>query len=479
MLKNCVFEATVLAALDHLAGGTILLAAVSGGADSTAMLTALASLRCNKDFAQKSFSINVLHVEHGMRPAEESRGDALAVKKLCKTLDIPCRITSIQPGRIQKAAGEWGLGPEASARFFRMRALKREARRINAVKILTAHTHDDLLENILIRILRGAGPRGLALMPRERGKFLRPLLDLSRKDVLAYLEKKGFVFRTDSSNKETRYLRNRIRHKLIPCLDEFFPYWRSSLYSLAETQTLAADFITKEAKKQLPWKQDLDDNAGLWVKVQDFMLQTPIIQEEAVFLAHNLLAAGDSSRVLRRRSLRRLLQDFKTGKTQTGDLGPISLKKDAEKVHVTGKVTSKDSGGFEYGFGIVIDSPGSYNYKGISIKTESETENIINNQTDNQAEEVFYAQLPFVLKKWVKKDIIVKTGQKRCLSDILNREERTAYKGFITALDKEGNAAFIGLGRGKPALLYRRDSNPELPIFRVTVKNFFNGSTDV
>ena len=490
MLKNCVFEATIFAALDHLPPGTGLLAAVSGGADSTAMLTALASLHKNKDFAKKRFSINVLHVEHGMRLGKESRQDAIAVKKLCNTLNIPCRIACVKPGRIDRAAKKLRLGPEASARHFRMAALKREAKRINAEKILTAHTRDDLLENILIRLLRGSGPAGLALMPKERGRFLRPLLDLSRKQVIDYLNHKNIDWRTDSTNNETRYLRNRIRHKLIPCLDEFFPSWASSLYRLAETQTLAADFISKEAQKRLNWEQGIDDRS-LWVNTRDFIQQADIIQEEAVFFAANKLTAAEKYtskifvNILRRRSLRQLLQDFKADKDKpkTGDLGPISIKKDNKRVYITRNVTSKGSDGFKFGFGLLIDAPGEYLYKGISIKTELLEENLINKHIKNESEDVFFTQLPFVLKNWVKKDFIIKTGQKRCLSDILKREEKTAYKAFITALDKNGTAAFIGLAKGKPALLCARDrdmdSNSNTLMCKVTVSKLFNRSNDV
>ena len=459
MLKNCVFEATVLAALDHLPSRTILLAAVSGGADSTAMLTALASLRNNKDFAKKHFSIHVLHVDHGMRPGKESQEDALAVKKLCRDIEIPCCIASVKPGRIDRAASKYRLGPEASARHFRMAALKREAKRIKAGKILIAHTHDDLLENILIRLLRGSGPCGLALMPKEKGRFLRPILELTRQDVLDYLNEKNITFRIDSTNNEIRYLRNRIRHKLIPCLDEFFPSWSSSLYRLAETQTLAGDFIGKEAQKRLPWKQGLD-KSSLWVNTKDFMQESMIIQEEAVFIALNLLSAQHrvlaQQRMLRRRSLRQLLQDFKAAKTKTGDLGPIIIKKDDKRVNITRNVTSKSSSGFEYGFSLIIDKPGEYIYKGISIKTELLTESQTENHIENESRNVFYTQFPLVLRNWAKKDFIINTGQKRCLNDIL---DRTTYKAFITALDKEGTAAFIGLAKGKPTLLCARDSN--------------------
>ncbi|MDR0496482.1 MAG: tRNA lysidine(34) synthetase TilS, partial [Treponema sp.] len=249
------FEARLSAALGETAG-KIYLAAVSGGADSTAMLAGLAVLR-----EKAAFSLHCVHVEHGIRPASENQGDAQAVETLCEKLNVPCRVISIPPGKIASYAAKGGPGIEGAARFFRHKALRAEARRVNADLILTAHTCDDLLETILMRVLRGSGPAGLSPMPRMRGCLLRPLLELTRKDVLEYLEKKDILYRTDSTNADIMYLRNRIRLKLIPVLDDFFPSWRNSLLALAETQALTADFLSSEVRKSLTWESDMREEA--------------------------------------------------------------------------------------------------------------------------------------------------------------------------------------------------------------------------
>jgi tRNA(Ile)-lysidine synthase len=169
-----------------------------------------------------------------------------------------------------------------------------------SVRILVAHTSNDALETVLMRVLRGAGPCGLAVMPTNRGRIMRPLLNLSRGDVLDYLAEKHVSWREDSTNTDTKYLRNRIRHRLIPLLNELFPQWRSGLASLAQTQSLVADFIADEAKRRVHWElkaTDMnsavngDSDAGNRNKIPSpystdagiFFAQPAIVREEALF----------------------------------------------------------------------------------------------------------------------------------------------------------------------------------------------------
>ncbi|MDR1858490.1 MAG: tRNA lysidine(34) synthetase TilS [Treponema sp.] len=271
------FESAVAKALKDCPPGTVCLAAVSGGADSVAMLVALAGIRGmgNGEWGSgiggqgAAFDLRCIHVEHGIRPEAESRGDADFVRGLCEKLRVPCRVVSVPPGKIVAMAKKRGLGIEAAARLYRRRAFFREAARLDEARldaagseaassaparVLTAHTADDALETTLMRILRGAGPSGLAAMPASRGRLLRPLLALSRRDVLRYLAEKNISWREDSTNTDTAFLRNRIRHRLIPLLNETFPQWHGALASLAETQFLAANFIEHEARQRVTWE---------------------------------------------------------------------------------------------------------------------------------------------------------------------------------------------------------------------------------
>lgn len=413
--------------------GTVFLAAVSGGADSTAMLVALAVLR-----EERGFSLHGLHVEHGIRTVEESQGDAEAVRELCKRLDVPCKVVSIAPGKIAETAKSTGLGIEGTARFFRHRAWNREARRIGAARVLVAHTQEDLLETVVMRFLRGAGPAGLAAMPRERGMVLRPLLGLTRSEVLGYLEAQGIPFRTDSTNRDIRYLRNRIRHKLMPCLDELFPHWKKTVLALAETQRLTADFLEAETQERVRWEWDEGKQAYRTGGIM-FFAQPVLIRQEALFQAADRLADRFSERELpdphpssgspggstiRRASLRR----FAAGELSAIDLGPVRIERQGTFV-----IVSTPHRVYDGGFARLIKAPGIYTFKELTIEVTSlVTEKAAGLQ---RGAGDFLARLPLVLRPYRQDDRCVHTG--------LDEKRLLQYTNSIVAEDMNGPAAVL------------------------------------
>jgi tRNA(Ile)-lysidine synthase len=185
--------------------GASLLVAVSGGPDSVALLHALTCLR--DDLA---LTLAVGHVHHGLR-AEADR-DAAFVRGLAARLDCPVAVEAVQVP--QRPDGS----PETAARAARYAALARLARAAGASRIVTAHTADDQAETVLMRLLQGAGPRGLAGIPARRGAVVRPLLEVDRAAVLAHLAAHGLPWVQDATNLDTKILRNRIRHELLPLL---------------------------------------------------------------------------------------------------------------------------------------------------------------------------------------------------------------------------------------------------------------------
>ncbi|MDR1211391.1 MAG: tRNA lysidine(34) synthetase TilS, partial [Spirochaetaceae bacterium] len=173
------FESELARNLGVWPRGTVFLAAVSGGADSTAMLAGLSSLREDRGFA-----LRCIHVNHGIRSPKENSFDEEAVRSLCGIFHLPCTVARVRQGLIARKAGFWGEGLEAAARKFRHAALRREALRHGAARVLIAHTRDDSLEKVLMAMLRGGGPSALAGMPPEKGRILRPLITLTRSQVL-------------------------------------------------------------------------------------------------------------------------------------------------------------------------------------------------------------------------------------------------------------------------------------------------------
>lgn len=186
-----------------LRGGETVLVAVSGGADSVALLHVLMTLA-----PELSLCLHVLHVDHGLRP--DSGRDAELVRHLATRLGLPAAVE-----RVTVATGG---SLEAEARAARYAALEAHARRVGAQRIALGHTADDQAETVLMRMLDGAGVRGLAGIPPVRGRIIRPLIETRRRDLVAALEAAGIGWIEDPSNRDARFLRNRIRHELLPML---------------------------------------------------------------------------------------------------------------------------------------------------------------------------------------------------------------------------------------------------------------------
>jgi tRNA(Ile)-lysidine synthase len=188
--------------------GATLLVAVSGGADSTALLVALASLAREFDLR-----MHAAHLDHGLRA--DSRADAGHVRALCERLCVPLIAARWDTRARMRAAGTSG---EQGLRLLRRRFLRAAMRRAGAVAIVTAHTADDQLETVLMRLARGASVRGLAGMRPRHGVWIKPLLEATRHDVERDLTQARIVWREDASNRERTYLRNRIRLDVVPAL---------------------------------------------------------------------------------------------------------------------------------------------------------------------------------------------------------------------------------------------------------------------
>ncbi len=192
---------------------TVLLA-ISGGADSVALLRAMASLK-----TEGPGKLHVAHFNHRLR-GDESAADEQFVRQLCDNLALECYVGETPDGQTIAAGGD---GLEAAAREARYEFLTQTAQRLGARYVVTAHTADDQAETILHRILRGTGIGGLSGMARARRlgpatTLIRPLLETRRADLVGYLSDLGQPFRSDSSNADTRLTRNRIRHELLPQL---------------------------------------------------------------------------------------------------------------------------------------------------------------------------------------------------------------------------------------------------------------------
>jgi tRNA(Ile)-lysidine synthase len=221
---------------EHLRPGDRLCCAVSGGADSVALLLALHAAN-HQPRESLGVVLSAVHVHHNLRAAEAD-ADAAFVADLCARLEVPLHLRHADvPARIA-ATGET---LEEAARNLRYAAFHELLAASHADAILTAHTLDDQAETVLMKLLRGAWTDGLSaihpvLLPTKEkpGRILRPLLGVRREQIEAHLRALHQPWRTDSSNASLEPTRNRLRHELIPTLRTYNPNIDLALANLAE-----------------------------------------------------------------------------------------------------------------------------------------------------------------------------------------------------------------------------------------------------
>jgi len=256
-----------------------LVVAVSGGPDSVALLKVLTFLA-----AEFELSLVVAHLNHGLRGEEADREEGF-VRGLCREMGLACVI-----GKVDVAAlKEPGKSLEELCREKRYAFLKQTTAAAGAVKIALGHHLHDQAETVLMHLLRGSGTGGLGgMLPVREGMIIRPLLEVTREDILAYLEEAGLSFMTDSSNAEDCFLRNRIRKHLLPFLKEGYnPQVEANLAHTADILRLEDDYMGKEVES--------------WLKSRGLFL--PGAEEQKLFLPE-FLALHEA---LQRRILKVLL----------------------------------------------------------------------------------------------------------------------------------------------------------------------------
>ncbi|MCR4726453.1 MAG: tRNA lysidine(34) synthetase TilS [Clostridia bacterium] len=219
--------------------------AVSGGRDSMSLLHYL-------NDAKNSLMINVvaIHVEHGIR-GKESADDQAFVLDFCEKHDIPVCSTQVD---VPSYAKEHLIGLEQAARELRYQYFDELLKKGVVTKIATAHQLDDQCETVLMRIFRGTGIKGLEGIPSARsGKYIRPMLSLSRAEISEYAEANAVPHVEDSTNYNLEYTRNFIRHEVFPVVEKMFPQYRKSIERLTGAAKEAVSFMDSVA---VPYEVD-------------------------------------------------------------------------------------------------------------------------------------------------------------------------------------------------------------------------------
>lgn len=236
---------------DMVRGDENILVAVSGGADSMCLLRVLMSMRAG-------FNLNIIvaNLDHGLR-GEESRRESRFVKDFCERTGIKC----VQK-KVKIASGKQSI--EEKAREERYKFFLSVAKKNKCGLIATGHTMDDQAETVFMRILYGASFRGVGGIPpvREDGevRIIRPLIRVSRKDIVDFLESSGVEHIEDSSNKDNKFRRNQVRNDILPFLEKYNPRIKRTLTNLSDEvreEVLFSDFRKKNILKDFKDKNSV------------------------------------------------------------------------------------------------------------------------------------------------------------------------------------------------------------------------------
>lgn len=272
-----------------------VLVAVSGGPDSVSLLSVLTELAPLFDL-----SLHVFHLDHQLRRGSEA--DARFVGDLAGSMNVPATIITFDVGTYCR---ERRLGIETGAREVRYRLMEEVARDVGAVRMATGHTLDDQVETFLMRLVRGAGTTGLRAIPPVRGRYVRPLIDASRSQVLEHCASRGLEFRVDSTNRIPDQPRNALRLDVIPTLRELNPNFDATIGRTVEILSDEDEYLlgaTIEIFNAQAHKKD----AAIRIKQESFAALDPAIARRVLRLAVETLEpeapiidAGQIEEVLR------------------------------------------------------------------------------------------------------------------------------------------------------------------------------------
>lgn len=322
---------TIRAAIDRhrlIPDNTHVVVGVSGGADSVALLRALHALH---------IPLTVAHLNHRLR-GEAADGDEHFVRELAEELNLPCVVKSVDVHQLAQAGG---LSIEMAARQARHDFF---AEFENAV-IALAHHADDQVETFLLKLARGAGPDGLSGMPYAQSigplRLIRPLIAIPRSELIAWLEKHHFEWCEDASNSDETFLRNRVRHTILPLLEqELNPNMRGSILRTMDILRAENEYLNAAT----PSPTEL----GASVLQQPLALQRRMVRQwlfdheadtssfDAVDKILELMEAGEGTTIFELNAKQRVVVEYGTPRFESSNQGEATTQVVLTTEHGTG-----------------------------------------------------------------------------------------------------------------------------------------------
>ncbi|HEU5367920.1 MAG TPA: tRNA lysidine(34) synthetase TilS, partial [Ktedonobacterales bacterium] len=250
---------------------------------------------CGPEGPYTNISLHVAHLDHGLR-GEAGRADAAFVADLAARWGLPCTLGQAD---VSALAQQSHRSLEDAARQVRYAFLRQVAASVGAKQIAIAHHADDQVETLVMHWLRGSGLAGLAGMRALEGDIIRPLLRVSRAEILRYCEQQQIPYREDASNQDRRFLRNRVRHDLLPVLEQYNPNLRETL--LRNAAVLAEDEAYIQAQVDACWPEVIVSEAGSHLEGNVAAYRRlPLALRHHLLLRAGLQASGGETHLERR-----------------------------------------------------------------------------------------------------------------------------------------------------------------------------------
>jgi tRNA(Ile)-lysidine synthase len=414
--------------------GSSILIGLSGGPDSVALLSMLAELR-----GKYRFRLGCCHIDHGIRPISSSRKEAELVRSLASCFDIPLSIRKIEKDSLKKRARAEGRSLEETARAERYALFNEVMKREGYEYLALGHHRDDQEETAIMRFFQGSGPNGLAGIPEMRGSIIRPLLSLTRDEILVYVDAKKLQYRIDESNYEEDFLRNRVRNRLIPCIKETIPDYRAGIASVSGKMERIGEFISQESKKRIPWRRE---GNRFIVSKKRFAEQPGVLRIESIYTVINQLGRVYSEKRVPYKFLAPLYSDDAVCKEGVILQGfGIVLKSEGNSIFFEPEVVHRE----KKSYFIRIDGEGRYHF-GADFYFQVE-EKIVSFYTENSIsipkKEI---RFPLIAKSRKPGDILSGERQQREIKKLFSQwQVPSSLRWKIPVLeDRSGIIAVVG-----------------------------------
>jgi len=380
-------------------------------------------------------------VDHGIRPEAELAAEREFVLEACARLGVPLDLRELPRGSVLAAAGSRGV--EDAARRARYRALEAARAEGGWELILTAHTSDDVLETMVMRVFSGSGAAGLRGIPERSGRVGRPFLRVRKSELLDWLASAGMGYRLDSTNESGQYLRNRVRRELLPVMESVFPGWRTALEALSVKSADDEEALSAAAG-------ELAASGG--IPIPAFTAAPAAVRERALFLLADAVAGGDGGERIPWRLVRQAAScPPEPGRARILASGAgLRFLSDGARILVRAEPESGPPAGRASGFSFAVSGPGTYR-----IATDSSLE--VYYGDDGLRLDAF--SWPLVLRSRLPGDSIAGAGGGKRVDDLLKElgippGERDSVP---VAEDRDGLVAVLGSLHGKRDIYRRND----------------------